>query len=275
MLPCQHLWLGHGRQFLFYPCRGFILTEVFSVISLAGPTSCAHEPQLTIPMHEIITLEKKMTAFVIPNAILITTKNGKYAFASFLSRDNTYEVIHNSWRMSGADISGNGAGSMRTSFDSAESGRTGMEGVRANGVDDTKPQEGGKAGPGKAPKVTMCQCGKDGSHYTEVVMETVFPGTPEKIHNLIFASGFIKDFMREDQKLRGACLSVYEPQFHVTWGVDWHTDFLLIPAFLFFRYADFGLGAVGQQSGKSPIADPQHVLHQASQRFHRTQTDEV
>jgi hypothetical protein len=156
-------------------------------------------------MHEIITLEKKMTAFVIPNAILITTKTSKYTFASFLSRDNTYEVIHNSWRMSGADISGNGPGSMRTSFDSAESGRTGMDGTRVNVVNGSGPV-GGKGGPGKAPKVTKCQCGKDGSHYTEVAMEAVFPGTPEKIHNLMFASGFMKDFMREEQKLLGACL---------------------------------------------------------------------
>ena len=154
-------------------------------------------------MHEIITLEKKMTAFVIPNAILITTKNSKYTFASFLSRDNTYEVIHNSWRMSGADISGNGGGSIRTSFDSAESGRTGMDGTRVNDMNVSGPADE-KGGLGKAPKVTKCQCGKDGSHYSEVAMEAVFPGTPEKIHNLIFASGFIKDFMREDQKLLGA-----------------------------------------------------------------------
>lgn len=165
---------------------------------------------LTIPMHEIITLEKKMTAFVIPNAILITTRNNKYTLASFLSRDNTYEVIHNSWRMSGADISGNGGGSMRTSFDSAESGRTGMEGTRVNGIGGIK-SDGGKGIPAKAPKVTKCQCGKDGSHYSEVAMEAVFPGTPEKIHNLIFASGFIKDFMREEQKLIDLQISDWAP----------------------------------------------------------------
>jgi len=168
-------------------------------------------------MHEIITLEKKMTAFVIPNAILVTTKNNKYTFASFLSRDNTYDVIHNSWRMSGADISGNGGGSLRTSFDSAESGRTGMENTRVNGVDSSGPV-GGIRLPGKAPKVTKCQCGKDGSHYSEVAMEAVFPGTPEKIHNLMFASGFMKDFMREEQKLLGACPQF--PRLHFTFHFD-------------------------------------------------------
>ena len=78
-----------------------------------------------------------------------------------------------------------------------------MDGTRVNGVNDGGPADE-KRDLGKAPKVTKCQCGKDGSHYSEVAMEAVFPGTPEKIHNLIFASGFMKDFMREEQKLLGA-----------------------------------------------------------------------
>jgi hypothetical protein len=40
-----------------------------------------------------------MTAFVIPNAIQITTRQAKYTFASFLSRDTTYDVIANIWRL--------------------------------------------------------------------------------------------------------------------------------------------------------------------------------
>ena len=55
----------------------------------------------------------------------------------------------------------------------------------------------------KANKITHCACGKGGQHYTDTAMETVFPGTPEKIYNLMFTSGFIKDFMREGQKLIG------------------------------------------------------------------------
>ena len=60
----------------------------------------------------------------------------------------------------------------------------------------------GKGGPGK---VTKCRCGNDGSHYSEVVMEATFLGTPEDIYNLVFTSGFMKDFMREEQKLLGEC----------------------------------------------------------------------
>ena len=55
--------------------------------------------QLIVPICEIISIEKKMTAFVIPNAIQITTRTSKYTFASFLARDTTYDVIHNIWRL--------------------------------------------------------------------------------------------------------------------------------------------------------------------------------
>src|SRR5712671_3586471 len=40
-----------------------------------------------------------MTAFVIPNAIQITTRTTKYTFASFLARDTAYDVMNNIWRL--------------------------------------------------------------------------------------------------------------------------------------------------------------------------------
>ncbi|CAJ0758686.1 19771_t:CDS:2 [Entrophospora sp. SA101] len=47
-----------------------------------------------ISMSEIASIEKKMSAFVIPNAILITTKDSKeYFFTSFLSRDSVYDLL--------------------------------------------------------------------------------------------------------------------------------------------------------------------------------------
>ena len=61
---------------------------------------------------------------------------------------------------------------------------------------------------GQVRKATQCTCGKEGKHYSETAMEVVIPGTPEKIYNLIFASGFIKDFMVGNQKLLGVFILV-------------------------------------------------------------------
>lgn len=137
-------------------------------------------------MGDISNLEKKMTAFVIPNAIQVTTRATKYTFASFLSRDNTYDVIHNIWRLALPDDS------------RGPSTRGSLE------VNQPAPVGSMSTAASKAPpKITRCQCGQQGEHYSETALETVLPGTPEKIHNLMFASGFIKNFMSVEQKLIG------------------------------------------------------------------------
>lgn len=149
-----------------------------------------------------------MTAFVIPNAIQITTRQAKYSFASFLSRDTTYDVIFNIWRLARPDdsISAGGA-SNRGSLDNVAA-RPGMDRARAGSTDVGVGATVGSGAKGVTPsllknKVTQCACGKKGEHYTETALETIVPGTPDKIYNLMFASGFIKEFMKGDQKLLG------------------------------------------------------------------------
>jgi len=86
-------------------------------------------------------------------------------------------------------------------------GAQGGGAVGAGGVPVVAPGAGGPGVlGGQLRKATQCTCGKEGKHYTETALEVVIPGTPEKIHNLIFASGFIKDFMVGNQKLLGMFL---------------------------------------------------------------------
>ena len=153
-------------------------------------------------MSEVTSLEKRMTAFVIPNAIQLSTRTAKYTFTSFLSRDTTFDVLYNVWRLARPENSS--AGSLGVSpRGSLENGDMGSE-----LASDGSPPVNGKVANGGAksalkPKVTQCDCGKAGQHYSETAMEAIFPGTPEKIYNLMFTSGFIKDFMRDGQKLIG------------------------------------------------------------------------
>ncbi|CAG8660062.1 7845_t:CDS:2, partial [Paraglomus occultum] len=55
---------------------------------------------VVVPFNEITAIEKRTTAFVIPNAILITTHLTKYFFASFLARDTAYELLSKLWHHS-------------------------------------------------------------------------------------------------------------------------------------------------------------------------------
>ena len=158
--------------------------------------------QLSIPIYEITTLEKKMTAFVIPNAIQLSTRQAKYTFASFLSRDTTFDVIYNIWRVARPDAIGIGSRS-QSSIDGPDIGTLGA-GVAVGGIGMVVGVNGGVVAPLK--KATLCACGKDGTHYPETAMDTVMPGTPDRIHNLMFASGFMKDFMVGNQKLLGMSL---------------------------------------------------------------------
>lgn len=146
-------------------------------------------------MYDVTALDKRMTAFVIPNAIQVTTRNAKYTFTSFLSRDTTFDVMYNVWRLARPEDSSIGSqlASARGSLE--------LSTEEANG---TAVAVNGKAAPRSVNKITQCACGKAGQHYSEVALDVIIPGTPEKIYNLMFTSGFIKDFMRNEQKLMGA-----------------------------------------------------------------------
>lgn len=153
---------------------------------------------LTIPFLDVQGLEKRMTAYVIPNAILVQTYSGEYTFASFLTRDTVFDVMQSLWqpppKPAGElenNLVGNGA---------AEDGET-------NGEEATVE---GNGTPGHGP--TRCACGKNGEHYPTAVIDTVIPGTPEKIYELMFNSQFIKNFLSVDQKLMDIQTSEWSPR---------------------------------------------------------------
>ncbi|WFC94893.1 hypothetical protein MBRA1_001531 [Malassezia brasiliensis] len=55
---------------------------------------------IVVPFADIVSIEKRNTAYVIPNAILIKTLQSKYHFSSLVTRDNTYSMLVNIWRLS-------------------------------------------------------------------------------------------------------------------------------------------------------------------------------
>lgn len=55
---------------------------------------------LVISFDEVVSLEKKSTAVVFPNAIVISTLHARNVFASFVSRDSTYDLLVGIWKIS-------------------------------------------------------------------------------------------------------------------------------------------------------------------------------
>ncbi|ORX34749.1 hypothetical protein BD324DRAFT_609913 [Kockovaella imperatae] len=153
---------------------------------------------VVVPFADIRRIEKKMTALVIPNAICVTTNNAKYTFASFISRDPTYDVMMNIWRLCNPN-----AVMSATSFQAENSPGPSLE-VKEEGVNPLNLEQTAADHP-----ATKCDCA---SHYPETAMDASFPTTPEKTYNLMFNSGWLKEFMRDNQKLKDIESSDWQPK---------------------------------------------------------------
>ena len=199
---------------------------------------------LVIPFYNVKSVDKRMTAFVIPNAIGVTENSNKHTFASFLARDTAYDVIYNIWKHSRPET-----GSVEE--DAAEEAPNGL----LNGLG----QVGGGERGGSRRKVTQCACSKAGAHYPNVSLEAVVSGTPEQIYNLMFQSGFIKDFLAHDQKLFGETIFL-------------STDRKMPLTYPFYRYTGFRLATVPR---KFELIGAKHVIHQATLWRIWTEADQV
>ncbi|KAF2735977.1 hypothetical protein EJ04DRAFT_490796 [Polyplosphaeria fusca] len=85
---------------------------------------------LVISFDEVVSVEKKSTAVVFPNAIVIQTLHARNVFASFLSRDSTYDLIIGIWKIShpnlksslnGVALDGSGTGDKTEKAESVDS----------------------------------------------------------------------------------------------------------------------------------------------------------
>ncbi|KAJ2715999.1 hypothetical protein H4R19_000893 [Coemansia spiralis] len=54
---------------------------------------------VVIAFDEIVSLEKRMTALIIPNAIQVSTLHAKHFFGSFIYRDSAYNQLYDLWAM--------------------------------------------------------------------------------------------------------------------------------------------------------------------------------
>ncbi|CEP08384.1 hypothetical protein [Parasitella parasitica] len=87
---------------------------------------------LVINFSEITRIEKRMTAKIIPNGILIATNTSTHIFASFLSRDQAYDQITKIWdlrkRASSATLSAQSSLNRNSSYDDNQDEETDDEG---------------------------------------------------------------------------------------------------------------------------------------------------
>ncbi|KAH7408493.1 hypothetical protein DE146DRAFT_646354, partial [Phaeosphaeria sp. MPI-PUGE-AT-0046c] len=83
---------------------------------------------LVISFDEVVSVEKKSTAVLFPNAIVIQTLHARNVFASFLARDTTYDLIIGIWKISHPNLKSSLNGVM------LDSGGTGDKTEKAESV---------------------------------------------------------------------------------------------------------------------------------------------
>ena len=107
--------LLHGR---FYVSEGHICfnSNIFGYVTT-----------LIISFDEVVSIEKKNTAMFIPNGLIVQTLHAKNVFASFTSRDSTYDLLISIWKI--------GHPNLRSSLN-------GVELAEPGGGDKTVKQEG-------------------------------------------------------------------------------------------------------------------------------------
>ncbi|CAL9213233.1 unnamed protein product [Arabidopsis halleri] len=93
---CQESILMQGHMYLFihYIC---FYSNIFG-----------YETKKIIPFADISCVKRAKTAGIFPNAIEILAGGKKYFFASFLSRDEAFKLIHDGWLEYGSPVKAEG-----------------------------------------------------------------------------------------------------------------------------------------------------------------------
>lgn len=116
--------LAHGR---LYVSEGHLC---FSSNILGWVTT------LVMSFDEIVSVEKRSTALVFKNGLMISTLHAKHVFASFTGRDSTYDLIVNIWKL--------GHPTLRSSLNGVSLDETG--GDKTEKVDDGDGVPGSQSG---------------------------------------------------------------------------------------------------------------------------------
>ncbi|GAA5895314.1 GRAM and VASt domain-containing protein [Sporobolomyces salmoneus] len=194
------------------------------------------ETNLTIPWSEIVSIEKRMTAKVIPNAIEVTTLHASHTFSSFLARDAAFKLIAEIWQHvhPGENLAPDGDATStpyaaepdvdvksQISFEDEKGEKkshkfkTGIAAIknhiRSASIDTRKTS----SSPTEAEKVKrQAQAGGggsgghaatvyDGPEYKNEALDCILPTSPDKAYELFFANEeFLKKFLEEKENLK-------------------------------------------------------------------------
>lgn len=140
--------LAHGR---LYVSEGHLC---FSSNILGWITT------LVMSFDEIVSVEKRSTALLFKNGLMISTLHAKHIFASFTSRDATYDLIVNIWKL--------GHPTLTSSLNGVRLEGTGGDKTEKIDAEPSGPEDGGEDG-----SETDDESEEDDEFYDEDVHEEI------------------------------------------------------------------------------------------------------
>ncbi|OLL23823.1 putative membrane protein [Neolecta irregularis DAH-3] len=147
---------------------------------------------LVIDIADIRSIEKKTTAMIFHNGIVITTRHRRYTFASLVSRDNAFNLILDLWqRVPRQEYSSSDAGSIDSaSLSFSEDEPDHSQSRKSSNTSDTTQFID-----------TTCECAD--SHYTKIAVDEIVnhPLTHVCDHLILnsrFMTGFISSERNSD-----------------------------------------------------------------------------
>ncbi|KAI9471248.1 GRAM domain-containing protein [Coemansia mojavensis] len=135
---------------------------------------------LVIAFDEIVSIEKRMTALIIPNAIQVSTLHAKHFFGSFIYRDSAYNQLYDLWVKSRSEKTAGVPETGRAEDDT---------GSRESLLVDS-PQSNQCIEPPSLHKPTECPCGNSGhtAHYSLEALDATFPLALPLLFRVVFSA---------------------------------------------------------------------------------------
>ncbi|KAK9456873.1 hypothetical protein V1511DRAFT_520753 [Dipodascopsis uninucleata] len=172
---------------------------------------------LVISFDEVVAIEKKTTVGLFPNAIVIQTLHARNVFASFISRDSTYELICSIWRNEeppGSHSESSDDRSPSSEDDEEEDDEEDNNAAELSGDETTEDGDQAAESTTQVPealhaeigplqhKPTQCACGS-GDHYDKVVADSVVNAPLGKIANLLWGekTAWIENYLTKVSKI--------------------------------------------------------------------------
>jgi len=146
--------------------------------------------RICFPIKDITAVRKRMTAKIIPNGMTIEAAGETYQFATLNTRDATFDLITDMWRVANPEAFAAAATQERDVLNTTEAGDDANE-------DDVKAD----MSRGDVKTHAATQAGT--KPFKEVVLDIRLPTSPAKAFDLVFKNQeFYKKFASEQMKLR-------------------------------------------------------------------------